>query len=87
MKLTDLREVAELRCVAKNAIGTASWFKNGMTVSSNEFIDIETTGNESRLLLNKFIPFYVGTYHVVIDDIGSRPAQISANIPPQLQKG
>ncbi|KAK5984738.1 hypothetical protein GCK32_021311, partial [Trichostrongylus colubriformis] len=86
VKLTDLEQAAVLTCTAKRPIINVSWFKNGMIISSNEYIDIETYENETRLVLNKFIPFYIGTYHVVVDDVGSRPAQLSANIPPQLKE-
>ncbi|KAK6051118.1 fibronectin type III domain protein, partial [Cooperia oncophora] len=85
VKLTDLEQKAVLTCLTKRPIINASWFKNGMVISSNDYIDIEIDGNETRLILNKFIPFYIGTYHVVVDDVGSSPAQLSANIPPQLK--
>ncbi|ETN72288.1 hypothetical protein NECAME_13905 [Necator americanus] len=80
-----LKDVIFLSCTTKNTIEHASWFKNGMTVDSNEIISIENEGNESRITFEKFNPFYIGVYHVVVDGVGSQPAHISASVPPTIE--
>ncbi|KIH54365.1 fibronectin type III domain protein, partial [Ancylostoma duodenale] len=81
----DLKDIVVLSCTTEKIIEHASWFKNGMKVETNEFISIETEEKESRITLKKFNPFYIGVYHVVVDGIGSQPAQVSANIAPILE--
>ncbi|VDM55697.1 unnamed protein product, partial [Angiostrongylus costaricensis] len=82
VELSNLNETVTLTCSTTLPIKTASWFKNGMIVDTSDFISIAAVGNQTQLTLNKFIPFYIGVYHVVVDGVGSRPAKISANIAP-----
>ncbi|KAK6013216.1 fibronectin type III domain protein, partial [Ostertagia ostertagi] len=89
VRLTDLEQTAVLTCLAKRPITNASWFKNGMIISSNEYIDIETVGNETRLVLIKFIPFYIGTVPSVLTHQIGKPFDLhlkySAYPTPQIK--
>ncbi|VDM69736.1 unnamed protein product, partial [Strongylus vulgaris] len=84
-KWKDLKESVTLTCTTKKDIEHASWFKNGMKVETSEFISIVTERNETKISLKQFNPYYIGVYHVVVDNIGSQPARVSANVAPIIE--